>query len=71
MINELLSPPRPQPSPPVFDDPRGHRRRIVTVVGVAVCFLCLCVLAVGASVLYADPKAPTTGPAKADATTRR
>ncbi|MFB7178599.1 hypothetical protein ACFCYI_12950 [Streptomyces sp. NPDC056257] len=61
MINELLHPPRPKPSPPVFDDPRGQRRRIVTTVGVVVCILCLCVLGVGASVLYADPKAPATG----------
>ncbi|WP_242646966.1 MULTISPECIES: hypothetical protein [Streptomyces] len=49
----------------MFDDPHGHRRRIVTVMGMLVCFLCLCVLAVDGSVLYADPKAPAMRPAEA------
>ncbi|MFD7079013.1 hypothetical protein [Streptomyces sp. NPDC059918] len=71
MINELLHPPRPKPSPPVFDDPTGRRRRIVTAVGAVVCVLCLCVLAVGAGVLYADPQAPAKSPAEAGNTTTR
>ncbi|MFF3693195.1 hypothetical protein [Streptomyces sp. NPDC002221] len=33
----------------------------MSTVGVAVGILCLCVLAVGAGILYADPKAPATG----------
>ncbi|MGW7052960.1 hypothetical protein [Streptomyces sp. NPDC054887] len=71
MITELLRPPRPKPSQPVFDDPRGRRRRIVTAVGAVVCFLCLCVLALGGSVLYAAPEAPATSPAEAVGTTHR
>ncbi|MGW7313771.1 hypothetical protein [Streptomyces sp. NPDC054854] len=71
MINELLDPARTKPSSPVFHDPHGRRRRIVTTVGVVVCFLCLCVLAVGAGVLYADPGAPATDPAEAVHTTPR
>ncbi|GAA0347323.1 hypothetical protein GCM10010319_24890 [Streptomyces blastmyceticus] len=65
MINDFLSPPCSKLTPSVFDDPRGHRRRIVTAVGVVVCVLCLCVLALGGGVLYADPKAPATGPVQA------
>ncbi|WP_157880493.1 hypothetical protein [Streptomyces katrae] len=65
MINDLESLPKPALSPPVFDDPHGHRRRIVTVTGVMVGLLCLCVLAIGASVLYADPQPPATHPAEA------
>ncbi|MDH6544222.1 hypothetical protein M2167_006779 [Streptomyces sp. SPB4] len=64
VINDLGSLPRPTPSPPVFDDPHGRRRRTVTALGALVGLLCLCVLAIGGSVLYADPKAPTTPPAK-------
>ncbi|MCP3759372.1 hypothetical protein [Streptomyces sp. TBY4] len=71
MINNVLSPPRPGASPPVFDDPRGRRRRIMTAVGIGVCFLCLCVLAVFASLLYAAPNAPSTSPAEAAHTTPR
>ncbi|KIZ14641.1 hypothetical protein [Streptomyces natalensis] len=69
MSNELLSPPRPQPTPSLFDDPHGHRRRLVTAVGAVVCLLCLCILAVAGSVLYADPRAPAMSPVEAVGTT--
>ncbi|MFG2623251.1 hypothetical protein ACGFXC_37160 [Streptomyces sp. NPDC048507] len=71
MINELLDPPRPRPCPPVFDDPHGRRRRIVTAFGTLVGALCLCVLAVAAGVLYTDAEAPVPDPAGAVHTTGR
>ncbi|MER5730248.1 hypothetical protein ABT084_18245 [Streptomyces sp. NPDC002138] len=71
MINDLLSPPHPRPSPPVFDDPRGHRRKVLTAAGALACLLCVCVLAVLGGVLYAEPNAPATSPAEATHTTPR
>ncbi|MFD7905031.1 hypothetical protein ACFV4G_22625 [Kitasatospora sp. NPDC059747] len=58
MTDALLSPPPGEASPPVFDDPRGHRRTAVIAVGVLVSLGCLGLLAVAGGVLYADPRAP-------------
>ncbi|MFJ8165519.1 hypothetical protein ACIRBY_32025 [Streptomyces sp. NPDC096136] len=71
MIDDLLAPPRPRPSPPVFDDPRGRRRRIVTAVGVMVGLLCLYVLAMGVGVLYVAAETQAPVPAGAVHTTSR
>ncbi|MFJ8695658.1 hypothetical protein [Streptomyces roseolilacinus] len=62
MIHKVAGPPHPPPAPPVFSDPHGRRRRTLTAVGVVLCLLCLGVLVLGASVLYADPQAPATSP---------
>ncbi|WP_160159843.1 hypothetical protein [Streptomyces sp. WAC05374] len=56
--------------PPVFDDPRGRRRRALTAVGFLVCAGCLLALTAVAGILYVDPHAPEPSGAVAVNTAR-
>ncbi|MEV6580486.1 hypothetical protein AB0M92_20230 [Streptomyces sp. NPDC051582] len=70
MTNTLLAPSQLTTGPPVFDDPRGRRRRILTAAGTLVCAVCLLALAAAVGVLYADPHAPAPAGAATTRSTR-